>query len=120
MGEQALIGDGNAAASKPDEVAAAAEELHRRELLLELGQQPGDQNMDGLADNVKATPQSTSTRSIDGAAEAPMSEEAMAAVMLPRKKRNLYQSIQRAQGAKRARVEQLIRKKAALADSLQQ
>lgn len=51
-------------------------------------------------------------------AEAEEDEEArMVAALLPRKARSLYQSIQKRNKAKRARVEELERKRAALAEA---
>ena len=44
-------------------------------------------------------------------------EEAMVAVMMPRKARHLYSSIQKRRGAKRARASELERRAAALAAS---
>lgn len=43
-------------------------------------------------------------------------EDDMAATMLPRKQRNLYASIQKQNKAKRARVQELERRRAALAE----
>lgn len=43
-------------------------------------------------------------------------EDRMAVAVLPRKKRNLYNSIQKRTAAKRARVQELEKKRAALAE----
>ena len=51
----------------------------------------------------------------DVAEEGP-TEDDMAATMLPRKQRNLYASIQKQTKAKRARVQELERRRAALAE----
>ncbi len=48
------------------------------------------------------------------AEEEAAEEERMAAAMLPRKKRNLYDSIQKRQASKRARVQELEKKRTAL------
>jgi hypothetical protein len=48
-------------------------------------------------------------------AETEENEDGMAAALLPRKARNLFQSIQKRNKAKRARVEELERKRAVLA-----
>ena len=53
--------------------------------------------------------------SADTAEEGP-TEDDMAATMLPRKQRNLYASIQKQTKAKRARVQELERRRAALSE----
>lgn len=50
------------------------------------------------------------------AEEVQEEEDRMAVVVLPRKKRNLYNSIQKRTAAKRARVQELEEKRAALAE----
>lgn len=56
-------------------------------------------------------------RKAGAAEEGEDDEDAMAAVMMPRKARHLYASIQKRRGAKRARAAELERRAAALASS---
>ncbi len=51
------------------------------------------------------------------AEEVQEEEDHMAVAVLPRKKRNLYNSIQKRTAAKRARVQELEKKRAALAEA---
>ena len=124
------------AATGADAAAVAAEQQYAAELARELGASqapragealegtPGERDGDGAGAGAGAE----SRVGAEGPAEAVLGkrkagtgedaeddEDAMAAVMMPRKARHLYASIQKRRGAKRARAAELERRAAALA-----
>ena len=124
------------AATGADAAAVAAEQQYAAELARELGAlqarragedlegNPGERNGDGAGAEAEArlgaegpAEAVLGKRKAGAAEDAEDDEDAMAAVMMPRKARHLYASIQKRRGAKRARAAELERRAAALAQS---
>ena len=124
------------AAQGADAAAVAAEQQYAAELARELGASqalraggPPEETPGGRDGGRGAEPEAEGGLGVEepmeatlgkrkaGTAEEVDDDDAMAAVMMPRKARHLYASIQKRRGAKRARVAELERRAAALAES---